>query len=87
VEADLRGPESRAEVHLSQAVAPSGAGGGLFSSLSRQSREALAQARKKAKKPSKRVFFGLERLTEIQCFNRGKGPVLFDNWFCCRYTE
>jgi predicted RNA-binding protein with PIN domain len=51
VEADLRGPESRAEVHLSQAVTPSGAGGGLFSSLSRQSREALAQARKKAKKP------------------------------------
>ncbi|HXF49011.1 MAG TPA: NYN domain-containing protein [Verrucomicrobiae bacterium] len=50
VEADLRGPESRAEGCLSQVLIPSMAGGGLFSSLSRQSREALAQARKKAKK-------------------------------------
>ena len=50
VESDLRRPEVRAEPHLSQSVTLSSAGGGLFSSLSPQSREALAQARKKAKK-------------------------------------
>lgn len=50
VEADLHGPESRAEIHRFQSVTPSGVGEGLFSSLSRQSREALAQARRKAKK-------------------------------------
>ena len=50
VAADLRRPEVHAEPHLSQSVTLSSAGGGLFSSLSPQSREALAQARKKAKK-------------------------------------
>jgi hypothetical protein len=50
VETDLGRLEVRVEPYLAQPVAPSSAGGGLFSSLSRQSREALARARKKAKK-------------------------------------
>lgn len=51
VQTDLNRPELHAEPYLSQSVTPSPTGGGLFSSLSRQSREALAQARKKAEKP------------------------------------
>jgi len=48
-EPDLSRLEAKAEPYLSQPLAGSSAGGGLFSSLSRQSREALAQARKKSK--------------------------------------
>jgi len=51
VETDLNRPETHAEPYLSQRITSSQTGGDLLSSLSRQSREALAQARKKAKKP------------------------------------
>ena len=49
VAADLQRLETRAEPYFSQSVTSLQAGGGLFSSISPQSREALAQARKKAK--------------------------------------
>ena len=51
VEADLSRLEAKAEPYISQSVGGSRAGGDLLSTLSRQSREALAQARKKAKNP------------------------------------
>ncbi len=49
VEADLSRLEAKTEPYLSQPVAGSQGGGDLLSSLSRQSRENLAQARKKSK--------------------------------------
>ncbi len=50
VETDLSRSESHSEPYIFQPITPSQAGGDLLSSLSRQSREALAQVRKKAKK-------------------------------------
>ncbi|MCI0404985.1 MAG: NYN domain-containing protein, partial [candidate division Zixibacteria bacterium] len=50
VEADLSRLEAKADPYRAQPVAGSQSGGDLLSSLSRQSREALAQARKKSKK-------------------------------------
>ncbi len=49
VEADLSRLETEAEPYIPQPLAPSQTGGGLLSSLSPKSREALAQARKKSK--------------------------------------
>ncbi len=49
VEPDLSRLEAKAEPYFSQPVAGSQAGGDLLSSISTKSREALAQARKKAR--------------------------------------